>query len=207
MALSNAARLTDRLLASLDLVTLSIDSPDDELQRRLGRALPGEASYRAHIETSARRVLDAGCRLKLNTVVTALNAHEDVSSFILKVRPAKWKPLQFVTVVGENEQDAAQLEVHDDAFAGYVARHQHVAAAGIWYAPETADVVRTTYVMIDPTGRVFQHSHGRHVFSRPVTEVGLGAAMAQVGAYDREAFVARGGHRDVRSLPVLSRTL
>jgi hypothetical protein len=38
-----------------------------------------------------------------------------------------------------------------------------------------------------------------------VLAIGLRRALEQVGGYDRERFLARGGHVDVRRLPVLPR--
>jgi radical S-adenosyl methionine domain-containing protein 2 len=191
------------MLAELDLVGLDIDSADDQVQARLGRALPRGASYRKHIEDIVRRARHQGARTKLNTVVTAINAAEDLSEALLEMRPDKWKAMQFVHVPGENDDTAAELAVTPFQFDAFVARHRHLAEKGIWFVAESATTIRTTYVMIDPAGRVFQHSPGGHALSTPLVGVGLAAAMAQVGGYDRAAFIERGGAVDVRRLPLL----
>jgi radical S-adenosyl methionine domain-containing protein 2 len=201
--ITNGTRLKDSMLAELDLVGLSIDSADDALQGRLGRSLPRGCSYREHVADIVRRARRFGAHVKLNTVVTAMNADEDLSDLLLRLRPDKWKALQFVRVPGENDDNAAELEVTLSQFEAFVARHQHLASRGIWLVPETAATIRTTYVMIDPAGRLFQHGPGAHSRSAPVLEVGLSQALQSVGAYDRAAFVARGGAVDVRRLPLL----
>lgn len=201
---TNGARLTDALLARLDLVGLSIDSADDGTQAALGRRLPGGRSYVAHIADVAGRVHAAGVRLKLNTVVTRLNLHEDLADIVIALRPTKWKPMQVVRVPGENDAMAPGLEISAEEFGEFVDRHERVAEAGIWYEPESAATIRTTYVMVDPSGRVFQHGPAGHLLSEPVVEVGLAHAMNQVGGYDRAEFERRGGHVDVRRLPVVA---
>lgn len=201
--ITNGAKLTDYALERLDLVGMTIDSADDALQKRLGRELPRGGSYREHMLAIARRTRRAGARLKLNTVVTALNASEDLRELLRDARPAKWKPMQFVHAPGENDSTAIELHVERDAFDRFVARHLDLEREGIWVVPEPGTTIRTTYVMIDPSGRMFQHGPDGHVLSRPVLEVGLLAALREVGGYDRAAFERRGGHKDVHRLPIL----
>ncbi len=160
--------------------------------------------YLEVIKDVAAMTRDAGRRLKVNTVVTQLNASEDLSELIRVLRPAKWKPLQFVHVPGENDVNAAELAVGDGVFEEFVRRHEAVAEElGLWFAPETARTVQTTYVMIDPAGRVFQHGPDGHLVSEGILDAGLQEALASVGGYDREAFLGRGGAVDVRRLPVV----
>jgi radical S-adenosyl methionine domain-containing protein 2 len=200
--ITNAARLTDEMLARLDLIGITIDSADDQVQARMGRRLPRGRSYREHVERVACRAHAAGVRLKVNTVVTSLNVSEDLGPLIVGLRPVKWKALQFVHVPGENDRAAAALQVKFDEFRRFVERHRCVERAGIWMVAESAATIRTTYVMVDPLGRLFQNGPHGYALSAPLLEVGLAAAMAEVGGYDRAAFEARGGHVDVLRLPL-----
>jgi radical S-adenosyl methionine domain-containing protein 2 len=196
---TNGVRLASEHVAVLDVVAVTVDSADHSTLERLGRGV-------GYLDT-ALRVADLvhanrrRSRLKVNTVVTQLNAAEDLTALIRRLRPFKWKPLQFVRVVGENDDSAEALAVDDGVFADFVERHAALAPE-IWLAPESARTIQTTYVMVDPIGRLFQHSPAGHRVSLPLLDVGLRAALEQVGGYDREAFVARGGHLDVRKLPV-----
>ena len=200
--ITNAARLTDDMLAALDLVGITIDSADDEVQARMGRRLPHGRSYREHVEVVASRARKFEVRLKINTVVTSLNVRENMGPLLLSLRPVKWKPMQFVHVPGENDPDAAALQVTSDEFRGFMERHRCVEDAGIWTVAETAATIRTTYVMVDPLGRLFQNGPDGYLRSPPLLAVGLDVAMSAVGGYDRAAFEARGGHVDVRRLPL-----
>ncbi len=52
--------------------------------------------------------------------------------------------------------------------------------------------MRGSYVMVDPLGRFFGNATGRHVYSQPILDVGVDAALAQVGFVPTK-FEARGG--------------
>lgn len=200
---TNGVRLTDALISQLDLVGLSLDSANETTQAALGRRLPAGRSYVEHIRGVAVRVHENGARFKLNTVVTRLNLAEDLSAVVLDLRPSKWKPMQFVYVRGENDASAADLAVTGSEFDQFVERHSRVADAAIWYEPESADTIRSTYVMVGPAGRLFQHGPDGHQRSAPLLQVGLVRALAQVGGYDRAEFERRGGHVDVRRLAIM----
>lgn len=201
--ITNGTFLTDEMLAELDLVGITLDAPDDETLRAMGRGLSGGRSYAQHVRSLVTRARDMGVRVKLNTVVTAMNVNVDLTDVLLEMRPNKWKPMQFTEVLGENDESAPRLRVSESDFQRFVQRHAAVERAGIWVEPESESTIRRTYVMIDPLGRVFQHADGAHRVSRPVLEVGVARALEEAGGYDRSAFEARRGHVDVRRLPVL----
>lgn len=199
--ITNGVRLTDDMLDALDLVGISLDSADQETLIELGRRTRADSSYVERMLDVAERTHRAGARLKVNTVVTIRNVHEEMTGVLLRLRPWKWKPLQFTHVPGENDESAPGLCVAADAFAGYVERHRSVLEeAGVWVAAEAEEVVRSTYVMIDPGGCVFRSGTAGYIKSDPVQEVGLARAVAQVGGYDRDAFVARRGYVSVSRL-------
>lgn len=198
---TNGAKLTRAHVEILDLVTVTLDAVTDDVLLALGRSLPRRGSYLERFDSVCALAAASDTGLKINTVVTRLNLDEDLRALLVRARPVKWKPLQFTSVIGENETRAADLEVTSVEFAAFVGRHRPaLEAAGVLVAPETEADVRSTYVMLDPSGRVFSTQSGEKRFSRPVLEIGLEAAVAEVGGYDRERFLARGGEIDVRSL-------
>lgn len=201
--ITNGAKLSEALLVHLDLVGITLDSANDETQARMGRALPRGRSYLAHVEAIGQQARAHGVRLKVNTVVTTANVNEHLGDAIGRILPEKWKPMQFVHVPGENDATAAGLQVTAGAFDAFVARHRHLEELGTWIESETASTIRSTYVMVDPAGRLFQHDPAGHRVSEPLLDIGLAAALAAVGGYDRAAFERRGGHVDVRRLPLL----
>jgi radical S-adenosyl methionine domain-containing protein 2 len=204
MLVTNGTRLSPdyfaRLAGRLDWLTLSIDSLRPETNRRIGRA------------TSRGEVLDAGdyaarllsarqlaMRTKINTVISAWNWQEDFAEFLLEVRPERWKVLQVTRVAGQNDEHFDAMSVTRDQFVSFVARHQ-AAAAGIVVVPESSTAIRGSYVMIDPQGRFFDSTQGRHTYSQPILDVGVARAFAQV-TFDRCKFEQRGGQYDFAPVP------
>jgi hypothetical protein len=83
-------------------------------------------------------------------------------------------------------------------FDWYVDRH--VAAldgSGIRIVAEPVDVIRGSYVMVDPQGCFLDSTSGRHRYSDPILEVGLEAAFSAVD-FDLDKFLTRGGDADWR---------
>jgi radical S-adenosyl methionine domain-containing protein 2 len=195
---TNGAKLTEALLEKIDVVGMTLDATDEPTLRALGRSTPTWPDHFARLMRCVLMVRRAGRPvLKLNTVVSKLNLGADLVPALLEIAPMKWKPLQFTVVVGENEHQAEALSIAREDFDGFVARHRARLPSELWVAPEEDDTVRSTYVMVDPSGRLFSTATRGKVFSAPILEVGLERALAQVGGYDRERFVARGGHVDV----------
>lgn len=183
------ARVLDAVADHLDWVGLSVDSADEGVQEALGRG-PGDHVQQAIAHAVRCRVL--GVRLKINTVVTALNVHEDMSDFIRLVRPERWKVFQVLRVVGQNDGKVEPLLIHEAAFADFVARHAHLADEGLGPVAESNDAMTDSYVMIDPKGRFYGDTDGIHRESRPILEVGVEQALVEAG-FEFEKLVARGG--------------
>lgn len=107
--ISNGARLTQLLAAhatDLDWVGLSVDSADEAVQAALGR---GTGGHVARSLAHAREIRARGLRLKLNTVVTALNWREDMSEFVRQVQPERWKVFQVFPIGGQNDDAVDDL--------------------------------------------------------------------------------------------------
>jgi radical S-adenosyl methionine domain-containing protein 2 len=194
---TNGARLTDDMLAHLDMIGITLDSQHAETNMRLGRRGVRGMPYHRHVMDVASRVRAAGKLLKLNTVVCSLNVQENMVELIARIHPFKWKPLQFAAIAGGNDITASWLAVSEEEFQAFVRRNDGVGKRGVWFAPESEQVLNSTYVMVDPSGRAFLRSAAGFKASRPVLDVGIQQAVADVGGYDREAFLAREGDRDV----------
>ena len=74
----------------------------------------------------------------------------------------------------------------------FVARHAGLAGDGLAPIVEDNDAMTASYVMIDPRGRFYGNHEGRHRVSAPILEVGVLAALAQVG-FSPQKFEGRGG--------------
>lgn len=192
---SNGARLRqvlDKVGDAVDWVGLSVDSGDEAIQRELGR---GSGNHVAKSIVLADLIHDRGIRLKLNTVVTALNWHEDLTGLVRRMRPQRWKAFQVLRIEDENAGRVEPLMISDSQFQAFAHRHGRLAAEGYPLVAESNDDIRGSYVMIDPLGRFFCNEEGRYRISAPILDVGVDAALAQAG-WRSDKFIARGGLYD-----------
>jgi radical S-adenosyl methionine domain-containing protein 2 len=201
----------------LDIVGLSCDTASAEVNWRHGRVPAGAArpptsaahqpSAIAHRAATLARMY--GCRFKVNTVVTALNKDEDLSPLINALAPDRWKIFQVLAVEGENtgagrgpRQDMTGLPVSAAEFDAYVARNTEGLTPALrardLVKPEDNRTMQRAYILIDEHGRFLDASSGSKTPSRPILDVGIDAAAAdllagQGGGFDRPLFLARGG--------------
>ena len=200
MLVTNGSRLrpdmVEQLAGQLDWAALSVDSTSEATHLKLGRAVAGsKALSLAEYEEVAERLRAAGVRVKLNTVVTSLNAGEDLTPLVRRLKPERWKVLRVLPVDGQNDGRVEPLLCTDADFQSFVARHQHLEAEGLAIAVEDNEDMRGSYAMVDPAGRFFESTRGFHHYSDPLLDVGLEAAWSQV-RFSLERFESRGGRYD-----------
>lgn len=189
---SRLENLLERTRGALDWVGLSVDSSSEATQFRLGRGA-GD-----HIARARRLVVmcqDAGVRVKINTVVTALSWQDDMSQLIREFRPARWKVFQVLRVEGQNDGEVEELLLSREEFKAFVQRHSHLALEGLAPVPEDNDAMRDSYAMIDPLGRFYGNTDGRHVVGPAILDVGALPALEAVG-FQEHKLAARGGIYD-----------
>jgi len=182
--------LRDALIPYLDWVSLSIDASEPKLMAAMGRGPESFLSYCLKCWESLATV--PHLRLKVNTVVTRLNLHDDMRALIRKLRPSRWKVFQVLPVQGQNDGAVEPLLISRDEFEAYVARHRELDAEKIGPVAEDNQALTGTYLMLDPLGRFFSNRTGGHVYTQSLLDVGVWEAVRQVG-WDVEGFLARGG--------------
>jgi len=190
----------ERMASRIDFLTLSIDSDDATTHRILGRATLGrkplENRHYGALSATARAV---GIGVKVNTVVSTVNSRQDMSALVRALAPARWKILQAAPVAGQNDTYIKNLVPPRDDFDDYVTRHEvALADTTVRIVPEPIDLIRGSYVMVDPLGRFFDSSTGAHRYSAPILDVGIDIAFADV-AFDAGKFRERGGDLDFAS--------
>jgi radical S-adenosyl methionine domain-containing protein 2 len=182
------------LLRNLDWLGISVDSTDPNTLRRLGRCCSDGCVVTVDDLASAIvQARQAGCRIKLNTVVSQLNMHERLGAAVAVLRPDRWKVLQMMTVAGQNDRAGECYGVTASEFAAFVAVNTSApAAAGVTIVPEDADAIAGSYCMIGPNGCFFDDITGRHRYSRSILSVGAQSAFGDM-YFNPNAFDARGG--------------
>ena len=193
--ITNGTKITDIWLDAmsgyLDWVALSIDSANPDTHNRSGRATGGRPLTTDRYLEMCRSIRRHGMRLKINTVVTLYNHEEDMTGFIREAAPERWKIMQVLAVMGQNDRNAGLFEVTGGQFDAYVERNRSVE--GIKVVPESNDLMTGSYVMVDPIGCFFDNTKGSHTYSRPILKVGVSSALQDVKT-DPERFDMRGGN-------------
>lgn len=196
---TNGSLLTEaklhQLAPSLDWLTISIDSLNDDTNRVIGRAARGVTLSAADYLAKIRTAQALGIRVKINTVVNQANAMEDFREFIRAARPRRWKIFQATRIAEENGADFDRWAVSEALFRAFVARHQIVSTGGIVLVPETQADIYGSYAMVGPNGCFFDNSQGTYRYSRPIVSVGIEAAWAEIN-FSTERFRERQGDYD-----------
>ena len=198
---SNASGLTESFLDEcghlIDWVGLSIDASNDEIHAEIGRGMRSDLSRsRSHHLELAKdawfRCRSRGIRMKLNTVVCTANLEDDMSSLVLELRPERWKIFQVLPVEGQNDGDVEPLLLEDGEFTTWVERHAWVAEQGIQFVPESNDMMRGSYAMLDAIGRFYTNVDGGHSYGPSILDVGVNRAWDE-NRFLEERFINRGG--------------
>ncbi len=198
---SNASGLTEEFLDEwghlIDWVGLSIDASNDQIHAEIGRGMRGDlARSRSHHLDLAidawNRCRSRGIRMKLNTVVCKSNLDDDMTDLVLKLRPERWKIFEVLPVEGQNDGDVDDLLLAEGEFQTWVDRHAWVANEGIQFVPESNELMRGSYAMLDALGRFYSNSEGGHSYGASILEVGVKKAWEQ-NCFFEDRFHDRGG--------------
>ena len=172
------------LVRHMDVIGLSIDSLDDAVIRRIGRATwTGKV---IDLPTLARTLeciagLNPRPLVKLNVVVTRHNWDTLLLPELMALQPDKIKVFRQVPFGNEPG-------ITDFMFKAFL-EHNQVSSDMVFV--EDIDRMTGSYLMMDPEGRLFGSLRdGRYDFSDPVDDVGLAAAVEQL-SFDPERYRAR----------------
>lgn len=187
----------DKVNGQLDWIALSVDSLDEATNIKAGRAKGGkyplgQAEYLDIIE----RVKKRGIKLKINTVVHALNYQEDMSNFIRLVNPKRWKVFQVLPIVGQNDTHINEFKITQSQFEVFKNTHANLSNH-VKIVIEDNTAMTGSYAMIDPAGRFFDNTKSRLTYSKPILTCGVEEAFNQV-QFSEEVFTGREGRYDWR---------
>ena len=198
---SNATGLTESFLDEwghlIDWIGLSIDASNDEIHTKIGRGMRGDlARQRSHHLELAKQVWKncqhRGIRMKLNTVVSKPNLADDMSELVLELRPERWKIFEVLPVEGQNDGDVDDILLDKGEFDTWVKRHEWLANEGIQFVPESNDLMRGSYAMLDALGRFYSNTEGGHTYGPSILDVGVREAWKQ-NCFFEDRFHDRGG--------------
>ena len=179
--ITNGSRMDGVLAAEmaphLSVLGVSLDSANEQTNAAIGRIdrrsdLLSQAELGSAIALA--KSINSALKVKLNTVVNALNWQQDMSDLVASLGPIKWKVLRMLPSVTD------ELAITEHEFQHFVQQHQSLRQ--IMCVEDNADMAES-YLMIDPHGRFFQNALGRkgYVYSPPILEVGAAGAYSQTG--------------------------
>lgn len=201
---SNGTGLTEEFLQNwhhcIDWIGISIDASNDVLHAQIGRGLKRDLRQQrsSHLADSIvvwNRCVRYGIRMKLNTVVNAMNVDDDMTELVLKLRPDRWKIFQVLPVDGQNDGLVDPLLISGAEFDTWISRHHEVVQAGIDFVPESNELMRGSYAMMDALGRFYTNINGEHEYTNSVMDVGVLEAWSE-NCFLEERFLRRGGIYD-----------
>lgn len=173
-----AHEVMQMVIPHLSMVGISIDSADPATNLAIGRVQRnGGLLDLAQLAECLVNVKAAHptLKIKVNTVVNSANAHEDLTPWISKISPERWKVLRALPVVSD------ALSASDEQFMQFVQRHMSLSAV---MSIEDNDDMTGSYLMLDPYGRFFQNLGGKteepYCFSDPVDVIGADKAFSQI---------------------------
>ena len=178
----------------VDVLGVSIDSFNPEVNAAIGRGGDANNKHLERILKVREMCEEHSIIFKMNTVVCSLNWEEDMSVYVTKLKPKRWKCFQVLILNDENAggpgelRDARNLVISREQFDNFTKRHGHFDAM----IPEPNDVMQNSYLLLDEELRFLDCSHGGKVPSQSILDVGLEVALKQAG-FDNKSFHQRGG--------------
>ncbi len=175
----------------LDLIGLSIESSIEDTEKILGRSLKTRSNFTSysHVEMIREKVKlinSYKIPLKINTIVTPLNWHEDMHVLIRELKPIRWKVFQVHKLRGINDAFFDEFgELTNDQFYTFISQHKDLNPQY-----ETSDMIRNSYCMITPDGRFYQDTNNCHNYSDQILKIGVLNAFKQVN-FSEEKFDQR----------------
>jgi len=178
--ITNGSRLDvdflDQLASHVSMLGLSIDSANKEQNIEIGRT--DKSGNQLGLDSIAdlfdrARQVSPGIRLKINTVINAINYNEDMQELISSLAPQRWKVFRMLPVITND------LSISSSDFQKFVEKHKsldHVMSV------EGNEDMSESYIMIDPHGRFFQNRirHQGYQYSRSIESVGAAKAFDEL---------------------------
>jgi radical S-adenosyl methionine domain-containing protein 2 len=114
-----------------------------------------------------------------------------MNDFISWANPDRWKVFQALRVEGQNDKQFDEIKVLAGSYWSYIERHRNQMSL----VPEDNEAMTGSYLLIDPQGRLFENSAGKHTYSSPLQNNDIEKCLSEINL-NREMFVKRGGIYD-----------
>ena len=113
----------DEILTDFSIIGISIDSLNENTNVLIGRSVKNNVLSRDDYIDLCKKIKLAGCKLKINTVVSRVNLDENFNDFYETVMPDRIKLLQVLRPAGRLKQDYTDFLIEEDDYLEFVQRH------------------------------------------------------------------------------------
>ena len=160
--ITNGSHLTEELVSNwqgkVEMIGISIDAASCETNCAIGRTTHcGESLNQEKLFHIADWIHKYGIKLKINTVISRLNLHEDTLSIYKRMKPNRLKFLCMHVLDNINSR-VNKLKPSKEEFEYFVNRNRYEGADEI--VVEAENSMQNAYLMISPSGNVFLNESG-----------------------------------------------
>jgi radical S-adenosyl methionine domain-containing protein 2 len=169
----------------IDWIGLSVDSPDEDVERNVGRHCDNVLHVK-HIIDAARLAHSFGLKVKLNITVIRQSMNSDFSKLINDVDPHRVKVFQVLKIENMNGDSFDEYSVTDEEFRGFESRHEDIRLSnGQKLIFEDNKTMIDSYLALDPNGKVMCDENG----SRRYLDLSIGS----INIVNVENYIKRDG--------------
>lgn len=177
------------LFESLFILGISVDSINAGTCHQIGRVDKlGRIISLARLREMIEKVRDVNPEviLKINTVVSKLNSHENLAKLLNQLQPERWKVLKVLPVISNT------WTISEQDFRAFIGRHRHFEPI---MSIENNQAMIESYLMVDPFGRFFSNKQeskpgNSYSYSQPILTCGADVAFGEID-FDVKKFAAR----------------
>ncbi|MDE6967145.1 MAG: viperin family antiviral radical SAM protein, partial [Clostridia bacterium] len=192
---TNGSLLTKEFIESnkkkLCMIGISIDSLNEETNKKIGRCCKNKILNKEQLIEICKIIKDCGIKLKINTVVSKFNVHEDFVDFYNVIIPDKVKIFQMSILKGVNDK-AKHFQLTNEEYKNFCHKHK-----GENVFIETEDDMQNSYLMIDRFGNFVVNDKGEQKCCGSVLNDSL-TLLIRKSNFDNEKFIKRyGGAKNV----------
>jgi radical S-adenosyl methionine domain-containing protein 2 len=170
----------------LDWIGVSIDSLDETINKKIGRTSKLNVDYYDLFNTLDKM----NFKLKVNTVVNHYNKEDILLPFIQKYKIQRWKVFQALRVEEQNDAQWNEIKVSEEDFNTYLKNNNYINIV-----PENNELMTGSYLLIDPLGRLFENTKGKHTYSKSIIDNEITKCLEEINL-NQEMFIKRGGIYD-----------
>ena len=168
----------EKILNIVDGIGISIDSMNDETNKRIGRCHCLQTLSKGEYVELCMRIKKHNLPLKINTVVSQANLDEDFSDFYSSVKPDRIKMFQVLVPNLPIKRDYSEFLITSEEYFAFVKRHQD---KGFSIVAESNELMVGSYFMLNAAGCFENDDNGFESECLLNTDMTVEKALKEVG--------------------------